>query len=53
MECEGDTLSLQNEKDMNMNNKNNLDSFLYGVVCVIATWVVVGYLVMGFCKLIW
>jgi hypothetical protein len=35
-----------------MNRKNELDSILYGVVCVIATWVIVGYLVMGVCTLI-
>lgn len=53
MKYGGDVLSLQDKKNItDMNNRNNLDSILYGVVCVIATWVVVGYLVMGVCKLI-
>ena len=35
-----------------MSNKNNLDSILYGVVCIIFCVVVIGYLVMGISKLI-
>ena len=35
-----------------MNNKNNLDEILYGIVCIIATIVFVGYLAMGLYKVL-
>ena len=35
-----------------MNRKNNLDEILYGIVCVIASWVFGGYLVMFICKIL-
>ena len=34
-----------------MSIKRNTDRIIYGVVCVLVTWVVVGYLVMFICKL--